>query len=93
MDTYDDLAIGVPYETISGIADVGGVSVLYGASSGLSVTGRFDDQFWSKETPGIDGTAATGERFGTSLTTGDFNGDGYLDLAIGVPYETVGGAG
>ena len=92
VDKYSDLAIGVPFEHFGAIADAGGVGVLYGNSSGLSATGRFDDQFWSKDEPGIDGTAAAGERFGTSLTTGDFNGDGHLDLAIGVPYETIGGA-
>ena len=92
IDTYDDLAIGIPFEAIGPVVNAGGVSVFFGSSTGLLVTGRFDDQFWRRMNRGIDGTATTGERFGTSLTAGDFNGDGYQDLAIGVPYETVGGA-
>jgi hypothetical protein len=92
IDTYDDLAIGIPFENIGPVLNAGGVSVFFGCSAGLSVTGRFDDQFFSKNEPEIEGTATAEERFGTSLTAGDFNGDGYQDLAISVPYETVGGA-
>ncbi len=92
IDTYDDLAIGIPFEAIGDVINAGGVAVFYGNASGLSVVGKFDDQIWSKNEPGVDGTATAGERFGTSLAAGDFNGDGHLDLAIGVPYETVGGA-
>ncbi|MEZ5967044.1 MAG: hypothetical protein R3F56_24615 [Planctomycetota bacterium] len=31
-----------------------------------------------------------GDRFGHAIRTGDFNGDGYRDLAIGAPHETGG---
>ena len=34
--------------------------------------------------------AEAGDQFGAVLTTGDFNGDGYADLAVGVPGEDVG---
>jgi hypothetical protein len=33
----------------------------------------------------------SGDSFGDALATGDFDGDGFVDLAIGVPGETVGG--
>src|SRR5438093_7245538 len=34
--------------------------------------------------------AEEGDQFGTSVGSGDFNGDGYGDLAIGIPFEEFG---
>lgn len=82
VDRYDDLAIGIPYQAIEAIVNAGGVSVLYGHSTGLSVVGKFDDQFWNMDSQGIEGTATVDDEFGTSLTAGDFNGDGYQDLTV-----------
>src|SRR5690606_8314692 len=50
------------------------------------------DQLWSQDSPGIDGIAEPGDGFGRSLTTGDFDDDGYADLAIGVPSDNGEGA-
>jgi len=36
---------------------------------------------------GIRGTAFVNDRFGESLSVGDFNGDAHFDLAVGVPGE------
>src|SRR5690606_15666302 len=74
-----DLAIGAPAPDRGGF-----VNVLYGTSHGLDEDG---DQLWSQDSPGINGTAEPDEWFGHSLTTGDFDGDGYADLAIGVPFD------
>ena len=38
----------------------------------------------------ITGGAETGDEFGASTAVGDFNGDGYDDLAVGAPGEAVG---
>jgi hypothetical protein len=46
-------------------------------------------QYWFQDTTGIQGAAEAGDEFGRSLAAGDFNCDGYDDLAIGVPYEDV----
>lgn len=40
---------------------------------------------WSRDTSGILGTAACDDLFGASLAVGDFDGDGYDDLAIAAP--------
>lgn len=85
-DGRDDLAIGVPKEDFSGLTDAGVVQVLYGTSRGLTTSG---DEYYHQNTSGILGTAESGDRFGTELAAGDFNGDGRDDLAIGVPYEDI----
>lgn len=40
---------------------------------------------WTRETPGVLGDAACDDLFGASLAVGDFDGDGYDDLAIAAP--------
>ena len=88
-DMYADLAIGVPYENVGSTTDAGSVSVLYGGTSGLSGTG---DEYWQQNY--LDGSdAETYEYFGRTLAVGDFDGDGFYDLAVGVPYEDVGSVG
>ena len=81
-DGYDDLAVGVPLEDIGTVAAAGGVHILSGSPSGLTAAGS---QFWNQDNPDIAGGAEVEARLGSSLTTGDFNGDGYADLAIGIP--------
>ena len=87
-DGYDDLAIGVPGEAISTTADAGLVNVLYGGSGGLGASG---DAVFHQQTPGIGDAADKGDRFGAALAVGDFDGDGYEDLAVGAPGEYVAG--
>lgn len=90
-DTRDDLAIGVPYEKISDetIPSAGRIHVIYGSSSGLSTTSPIDTQTWIQGSGGIDDAAEIDDFFGWSLSSGDHNGDGSDDLAIGVPGEDV----
>jgi hypothetical protein len=83
-DGYADLAIGVPLEDIGGATDAGAVNILYGSSpSGLTAAGS---AIWGQ----FADSAEDDDKFGHSLAAGDFDGDGYMDLAIGVPGETVG---
>jgi hypothetical protein len=81
----DDLAIGVPGDTGSGSA-AGAVNVLYGSVSGLSSSG---DQQWHRGIFAVAGEPAGGDAFGQALAAGDFDGDGLVDLAIGVPGTEV----
>ncbi len=92
-DGYADLAIGMPYKSPPGITYAGAVLVIYGSARGLTST---DNQFWQPGLGGLPGQTQAFQNFGYSLATGDFNGDGYADLAIGVPgqnLEDKGGAG
>ena len=95
-DGIDDLAAGVPQEDIENVSNAGAVNVIYGTANRLSATG---DQFWHQDSFGVQGVAQGGEnsefgflgdRFGTSLTAADFNGDGIDDLGVGVPGEDLG---
>lgn len=90
----DDLAIGVWGEDVGPlpVIDAGGVNVIYGAGFGLGLDafGPVIAQFWSQNTVGVLDTAEAGDTFGCGLTVGDFNADGALDLAIGVPREDIG---
>lgn len=87
-DGFDDLAIGLPYESLSGGDIAGAVHVLYGGAAGLSVEGT---QFWTQDSQGIGDAVDPFDGFGWSLAAGDFNGDGVDDLAIGVREEEVSG--
>jgi hypothetical protein len=87
-DGFIDLAIGVPGEDIGTIADVGAASVLYGSANGLSGTAS---QFFSQDTTGVLGAAEPEDGFGSALGAGDFDNDGFADLAIGVASEGFGG--
>jgi disulfide bond formation protein DsbB len=86
-DGYSDLAIGTQNESLGTNNDAGVVNVLYGSTNGLSAAGN---QMWHQNSPGILGICEKGDQFGSTLAAGDFNGDGYADLAIGVPYEDIG---
>ena len=81
-DGFDDLAVGVPGEDV----EAGAVNVLYGGAGGLSSAG---DQWWNQDSAGVPGTAEPGDGFGQALAAGDFDGNGYADLAIGAPFEDI----
>jgi hypothetical protein len=89
-DGYDDLAVGVPYEDIGrDLTDAGAVNVLYGAAAGLSAN-VVPDQLWHADVAGVPGAGEDGDRFGYALASGDFDGDGFDDLAVGLDGEAVG---
>ena len=78
-DGFADLAI-----TSGGFegTDRGGyVHVLYGGVSGLTAAG---DQRWTQQA--VNGDVGTGE-IGLALASGDFDHDGYPDLAIGGAFD------
>jgi hypothetical protein len=87
-DGYADLAIGVPSDEVDGVERAGSVTIIYGSDSGLDSD---DSQIWSQNSSGISDDADVDDNFGYALTTGDFDNDGYDDLAIGVPGEDVSG--
>jgi hypothetical protein len=88
-DGFADLAVGVPGEDPHGISLAGSVHVIYGSAHGLDGNHPVDDQLWSQEQTGISGVGERADFFGEALASGDFDGDGFDDLAIGVPSEDL----
>jgi hypothetical protein len=86
-DGYDDLAVGVPGETEGGDQNAGAVHVYYGSPGGLRTAG---EQIFHQDVAGIAGVTEPGDLFGTSLAVGDFDLDGFDDLAIGIEGEDLG---
>jgi len=87
-DGFADLAVGAPGEDIGAVTDAGALNVLYGSASGLEPS---SDVFF-QGSGGVGGSLEAGDRFGSAVAEGDFDGDGILDLAVGAPGETVGAA-
>lgn len=78
-DGIDDLATGTPFEDVDGGHFNGAVVVNYGNSFGLTHSG-------SQLLLQSDGDVLEDDAlFGTALAAGDFDDDGYDDLAVGAP--------
>ena len=88
-DGYADLAVAGLNDPAGAVAAAGGVNVIYGSASGLQATAP-DDQYWTANSPGMPQSAQAGAQFGFALGVGDFNADGYSDLAMGAPRQDVG---
>ena len=79
-DGIDDLIVGSPNESIGEKQQSGSITVLYGSIDGISSqksTRIHQGSF------GIQDSNEAFDRWGSVLTTGDFNGDSKLDLVIG----------
>jgi FG-GAP repeat len=85
-DGYVDLAVGAFLDREGGI-EAGTVSIFRGTSVGID-RGRVD--LLHAQAPNVPSNLF-GDTFGTALATGDFNKDGYDDLAVGAPALTTEG--
>ncbi|MDX2543211.1 FG-GAP and VCBS repeat-containing protein [Streptomyces sp. WI04-05B] len=77
---YGDLAIGVSRSGRGGT-----VRVLPGTATGPS--GRL--LALTQNTPGVPGSVEDNDLFGYDVSAADTNGDGYPDLAVGAPSESI----
>jgi hypothetical protein len=83
-DGFDDLAIAAHGATVDGEQAAGRVAVLPGSADGTTLAGQaVYDQLVLGDEPELE------DFFGSALATGDWNGDGADDLAIGVPGDNT----
>ncbi|MFT5108799.1 MAG: hypothetical protein ACI9UA_004443, partial [Pseudoalteromonas tetraodonis] len=85
-DGFDDLVVGAPLEDFPNVTDTGMIGVFFGSRDGFLPART---EVISQESIS-DAFNEDGDRFGRSLAVGDFDGDGYDDVAVGVPYEDGG---
>ncbi|WP_405544860.1 VCBS repeat-containing protein [Streptomyces goshikiensis] len=81
-DGIRDTAIADPEATVNGVSKAGVVHIVYGGGKGvLELT----------QEAAKSGGSEAGDTFGYSMAVYDADLDGCADLAIGIPYEDVGG--
>jgi hypothetical protein len=79
------LAVGAPGYNVNGRNDAGLVAMTAAVDGGTS------SSTITQNSPGIDGVAETGDRFGAALTINHLTGaNGTIDVAVGVPNEDIG---
>ncbi|HEY3832008.1 MAG TPA: FG-GAP-like repeat-containing protein [Acidimicrobiia bacterium] len=87
-DGYDDLVVAAPGEGTGSVAHTGAITVIPGSKTGLVGT---QSTIWTPCTIGVPGPCAANDRWGTTYAVGDFNGDGYSDIAVSAP-QSIGTA-
>lgn len=87
-DGFDDLVIGSPGEDFgTEFDDSGAVNVIYGGPDGP----RLDNDRFIDQSDFVGVGPEDGDWFGHAVAAGDFDGDGFDDLAVSAPGESLGG--
>ena len=96
-DGYSDLAIGVAAQHLGQQSWAGTVHVIYGSPQGLTPNGNLlitETGVTTVDGDGVDrqpegSGVSSADLFGSVLAAGDFDGDEFDDLAIGVPNDDI----
>lgn len=92
-DGYGDIVVGHSNDGMDSDADLptkgGALIVVHGGPDGVSTLRK---PVWiNQDTPGVPGAGERADGMGSALSIGDTNGDGYLDVATGLPGEDFDG--
>lgn len=85
-DGYAETVVGAPTEDIGSVRDAGLFHLLYGTATGPTTVGNL---VISQSTKGVRGSSEAGDRFGDAITSGDFNADGFADIAVSASSEDL----
>jgi hypothetical protein len=88
-----DFAAGTPVEGQSGLTHTGCVHVGHHVAPGFDTVDNPEAEFLSARTGFASAPLQQGAELGVALAIGDFNGDGWGDLAIGVDGFQLAGVG
>ena len=86
-DGYAETVVGVPGEDIGSDTNTGMFHVLPGTASGATGSGS---RSYHQDTAGVPGAGEDGDWLGLTNASGDFNGDGYADVAVSDDGENIG---
>lgn len=86
-DGYRDVAVGAPGAANGSVPYAGSVVVLYGSASSVGTARR---TVVTQASTGVPGDPEDGDRFGAAVAAADLDRDGYADLLVGAPGESVG---
>ncbi|CAF0759865.1 unnamed protein product, partial [Didymodactylos carnosus] len=89
-DSFDDLAVSAPNYYILGCPQGGRVFIIYGQKGQALVPERNISIIEQLADQTLISPSCDGDRFGTSLTTLDWNKDGFNDLVISSPSRKFG---
>jgi hypothetical protein len=95
--THADLIVGAPLETPGStnvdaacpgtLGCAGQITVIYGASGGLTSSGA---RAFNQNSSGVPDSAEAGDEFGIAVMAGNFGKSGHADVAVGIPFEAIG---
>ena len=81
------IVAGAPLKTVHGKTKAGLASIFYCGTDGVTAT---YNHLLSQDSEGAEDQCEVEDYFGLRYASGDFNGDGFGDIAVGIPNEDIG---